>query len=94
MSAISSLKASALGVLDNRAGQISIYPNPSNGLVFIETVGNELYEITISDANGSVVVTSRATGKTSLDLNHLNKGIYTVKAVNGNQVIIQKLLIE
>lgn len=63
---------------------LSIYPNPSNGLVnlSVELANNSTLAIAISDVRGAVVFTANEATTTSLhkgfDLSHLAKGMYNV----------------
>ncbi len=64
--------------------RIKAYPNPTNGLVTLEYPGNNIGNTTIDVLNitGQVVYTKPATGERSglvtLDLQHLNGGIYFI----------------
>nr|NQU91049.1 T9SS type A sorting domain-containing protein [Bacteroidota bacterium] len=94
MSAVTGLKVGALGVDDLSGNKVSMYPNPSTGLLTIEIhVGTE-YQITITDVKGSDVASQMIDGKTTLDLTHLQKGIYFVKATSGNIVMVRKLVLK
>jgi hypothetical protein len=75
---------------------ISIYPNPSNGLVTVvmSTVnsGTTLY---VTDMIGKEVFKSVVTDtNTNLDLSSLQKGLYMVTVANGQNKHIQKLIIQ
>jgi hypothetical protein len=94
MSAITALKAVSLGLGDISENIFSIYPNPSSGLLTIETEKTVSYLVSITDVKGTVVATQKINGKTTLDLSYLQKGIYFVKATNGNNVIVKKLVLE
>jgi len=94
MSAVTALKVGSLGVADVSENQMGIYPNPSTALITIEThIGAET-RIMITDAKGTIVLTTIVGGKMTLDLSHLQKGIYFVKATNGNNVMVKKLVLE
>jgi hypothetical protein len=60
----------------------------------IETEKTVSYLVSITDVKGTVVATQKIKGKTTLDLSYLQKGIYFVKATNGNNVIVNKLVLE
>jgi hypothetical protein len=80
--------------------QLKAYPNPTNGLVTLEHSGNNLGNTAIDVLNitGQVVYSKPATGERSgsvtLDLQHLNGGIYFIvlrqdKKSNAIRVVIQ-----
>jgi len=75
---------------------VSIYPNPSNGVF---TVANELGNnttINIFSITGQLVYDNTLTGaNTTINVNYLPKGIYTVRVSNNaNQNIIKKIVIK
>ncbi len=71
--------------------RISVYPNPSNGLVNIQTPSN-LDELTIYNLIGEEVFTAKNFNSKELDLTHLNTGYYLVKATTGDKQKIIKLI--
>ncbi len=79
-----------------------LYPNPSHGLLTIglATVeSKEAFEIAIFNINGSLVFASaiqnQNKGRTTktLDLSHLAKGIYILKASSNSKSFTQKILL-
>ncbi len=74
--------------LKEKSNALSIYPNPSSFLVFVENnagVFNEA-EITITNLLGAVVYTTSYTGKKiKLELNELNNGVYYL-SVNSAEI--------
>ncbi len=80
---------------------ISIYPNPSNGIVSItiaNTSNSELL-ITVMDIQGRDIYSAKdkniVSGYTKqIDLGALSKGIYYIKIINGDHSNYQKLIIE
>ncbi len=65
---------------DFNRNEISIYPNPSNGIIFINTQSN--VELTITDITGKVVFTkNNVANEESINLSNLQKGVYLAKMV-------------
>ncbi|HJV77398.1 MAG TPA: fibronectin type III domain-containing protein [Paludibacter sp.] len=65
--------------LDNaEATVLSLYPNPATEGFYIN-VGEKTTLISISDLNGSLVLTQQATGKSYVSISLLQKGVYVVK---------------
>lgn len=77
---------------------MSIYPNPSNGIVNVEISNASLSRATISivDVSGRVVYnqTNVSGTNTGLDLTGLKAGIYFVSVVNNGEIATQKIIIE
>lgn len=73
---------------------IEVYPNPSTGLININTLGAST-DLIISNAVGQVVYNQArlASGKHIIDLSGMAKGIYSIKAINGDNVDIKKISI-
>lgn len=74
-----------------------IYPNPANGKIFIELVGDiqSSNTLTVFDCTGKAILQSSFEGKHySVDLNNLAQGVYMVMVENLKQQSTQKLLID
>lgn len=69
---------------------VKIFPNPSNGKIFIET-GLKDFHIEISDVQGRVVFSGE--NEKYLDLDFLEDGIYVVKVFSDKQIYTDKVLI-
>ncbi len=72
---------------ENNTDQLSIYPNPANGIFNIETGSGDKATIEVIDMLGQLVKSYETTGKSTLVLTGYPKGIYLVKMnINGKQV--------
>lgn len=81
-----------LGVSSFDSKPISIYPNPSKGIVNIENVSNA--NIYVTDIIGNVIASQEnITGSTSFDLSNNAKGIYMVKVVSNNKTMTKKVVV-
>ena len=70
--------ANPLSTPEFAASTISIYPNPSNGILTISTEIN--VDVTISDITGKVVFTkNNVSNNESINLSGLQKGVYLAK---------------
>jgi len=81
---------------DGRINSISIYPNPINDFLIINGLtkvsGHTI--ISVSDMTGKVVYKNEFTttdNMVKLNLEKLNPGIYLLKIINGENVILKKL---
>ena len=78
---------------------VSIYPNPSNGVVVIENISsfNVISKIEISNISGQIVEkisNTNSVRKIDLDLSKQPKGIYFLTIVADSQVYVEKILIQ
>jgi len=76
------------------ANLVSIYPNPTSGMLYIETTSEtqdaliELYNVA-----GGCMVRERASGNTvQLDINHLKPGVYFLRVNSGTSIQSFKIL--
>ncbi|MDD3860195.1 MAG: T9SS type A sorting domain-containing protein, partial [Bacteroidales bacterium] len=77
------------GVDSNNIKSISIYPNPSQGIINI--AGNDIISIDIYDNLGKHVL---STIDREIDLSYLAKGIYTIKISTKENSVNSKLILE
>jgi len=73
---------------------ISIYPNPANDKIFIETYNQkESLNLKIFTTTGQVVLTKKITNAVEqIDLSGFSAGIYFVKIQSDNKMIVQKII--
>jgi hypothetical protein len=75
------------------SNEVNVYPNPNNGSFIVEPQ-NTLYNVhcTVYDINGKVVLSQSISGKTSIDANALNEGVYNI-SISSNEVVINKRIV-
>ncbi len=89
-------KNSKVGGLDI----LKVYPNPSNGLVFVDAglYSNEKLSITVTDIYGKISYQYESNkvsnGIINMDLNHLPKGVYLVEMHNESTHHIEKIILK
>jgi Ig-like domain CHU_C associated/GEVED domain/Secretion system C-terminal sorting domain/SprB repeat/Fibronectin type III domain len=74
---------------------VSIHPNPTAGILFIES--GIQFDMTITDANGRFVTTNTsavAVGTTSVDLSTVERGVYFVNLTNGNSSKVYRVIVQ
>lgn len=78
--------------------EISVYPNPSNGIVSVRTINGEgLQSITVYNLTGQVLYNEKISGMTSeknIDLGFLGKGMYIVGVQVAESSMTIKLIIQ
>ncbi|SMC84397.1 T9SS type A sorting domain-containing protein [Moheibacter sediminis] len=84
----------ALGVDDLSSLEISVYPNPTTGIVNINSkVPNA--QIEVFDASGRKMYSVNSTKQlTTIDLSSYGKGIYLVKVAEGKNIITKKVIVK
>lgn len=80
-----------LGVQDNELNALTLYPNPTTGMVAIST-NNIMQRVEVFTALGQLALTFKHT--TQLDLTSLSAGHYVVKLIDNNEHTTIKRLIK
>jgi hypothetical protein len=76
---------------NNKLEGISMYPNPTNGILRINSVKSEKYTVEVLNVLGAKVMTNVFTGNTVLDLAGFADGVYSVRVSNGTQSYVQRI---
>ena len=74
-------------------GGFAIYPNPSKGLIYLESKGKSLENVLIYNQLGQQVFAQKAPSDL-LDISNLPKGVYVVMAQVESEVFKKMLLVE
>ena len=73
---------------------LKIYPNPTNGYLFVESEKN-INEVLIYNNLGELVLNDNSLNKyKSLDLSKLTKGTYYIKLNINNEIIKRKIILK
>ena len=80
------------GVEEANATNVSVYPNPANGVLNIVANANN-YEYQIINSLGQVVMSGNANGKTTVNVSELN-GVYFLRIIANGDVIVRKITVE
>jgi len=81
-----------VSIIDLKATEVSIYPNPSSDIITIET--SQIQSITIVDVQGRTVKHIKHNGNTiRTDVSDLKKGLYFVQVQTANEKHMAKLII-
>ncbi|NDP22156.1 MAG: T9SS type A sorting domain-containing protein [Paludibacter sp.] len=99
-----SIKLNYLPVVDTYSATIEflnlkrkfpVYPNPSNGVYYLNTQDFKIISWTVMDLNGRILKNQDVSFKSGIiDITDLSKGIYVLSVNCENQQIIQKLIKE
>lgn len=80
-----------LGLGDNYLQNVGMYPNPSSGSLHINT--DKELQVVIHDLLGKKVYVNEGVQTQTLDLSHLENGMYVVTLTDGEQSATKKLII-
>jgi uncharacterized protein YfaS (alpha-2-macroglobulin family) len=76
-------------VVDVQAEQLTVYPNPTSGIIYFE---NQLSDVEVYDIAGRCVY-SQNIAEQSIDLSALNVGTYVLSATREGERFISKVMI-
>jgi len=88
---------STTSINELEVGQISFYPNPTSGKLFIELLYPGDLTIKLYDSLGKLVLDHQMLNTNSyvIDLDHFNAGYYTLKFIDKNSnSLIRRIIIE
>ena len=80
------------GVEEAQAINVSVYPNPANGVLNVVTNANN-YEYQIVNSLGQVVLSGNANGRTAVNVSELN-GVYFLRIIADGDVIVRKITVK
>jgi hypothetical protein len=83
------------GVIEELQGSmIDVYPNPANEVLYIDA-STDIQKVSFYTISGKLVKSMDVqAGKTQLNLNGLESGVYLLNIENGNDVITKKVIIQ
>ncbi|HTA62048.1 MAG TPA: LamG-like jellyroll fold domain-containing protein [Bacteroidia bacterium] len=77
----------------NSSSNVSVYPNPSNG-VFVVTTNHQAKTISVVDVLGNELVSVTPTDNTTtINLNAQANGVYFVKIISDNAQIVKRIVV-
>ena len=83
-----------VGVDENTLTGVSVYPNPSAGVINVTNDNNAINAIEVHDMLGKVVFTSTVSTSTTIDLSGNGTGVYIVKVSNENGTMVERVVIK
>ncbi len=92
-------KAEATSINEARLSAISLYPNPSNGLITLSIPAlDSSINIEVTNTSGQVVLIEKSEVSSAsirqLDLTGSNPGVYFVRITAGGQTVVKKVVIQ
>jgi len=79
----------ATGLNELHDKQVKLYPNPTTGILNIQT--NNAADVYVYATDGSIIGEYQLFNNKQIDLSHLSNGIYFVKVLTENEIITKKI---
>ncbi len=76
----------------NPSESVDIYPSMTNGNVYIKSVSNDRFNISVLNIDGGQLLNQQVVGSQMIDLSHFSSGLYLFKIRIGNQLVVKKVL--
>jgi len=86
-----------LSVDENALEEVTVYPNPSTGVIFIESGFTGKFNLVITDINGRTVQTGQntiSTGTNTVNLKEVERGTYFFKLSSDNAEKVFRVVIQ
>lgn len=78
----------------SEASGIEIYPNPTDGLLYINS-SSTINKVIVADMTGKIIMdVNGGSDKVELDLSSNPKGIYVLKVISEDDSIVEKIVLE
>ena len=77
---------------NNAAANIRVYPNPTNGPLFLENAEIQWDKIEIINSHGQVIKVINKPGKTELNLTAFSAGMYMIRFVRNGESIVRRVI--
>jgi hypothetical protein len=87
------------GIEEAVFADVQVYPNPSTGVIFVETtISTGAFDYSVTDANGRVVAQAnngiKAAATSTIDLTGVERGVYFVKLSNASANKVYRIVIQ
>lgn len=90
---ITVLSCVGINEFSNTNGQINVFPNPTNGQLYIDASSTDKLNISLYDVNGRHLFDKNISDKSNIDVTALDEGVYTMIIKTADHVINKKLVI-
>ncbi len=85
----------AVGIESLQQNSISIYPNPTRGMINLKIVNNDIKNIFVFDISGKKIIEILNINQNQMiDLSSYENAVYIIKILTGNEMFISKIVKE
>ncbi len=89
------INLSSTNISETQNNAISIYPNPTNGIINLEFADNKIQTLKILDITGKMIFEKATINKKeTIDLSGFGNGVYFIKIQTDKEIFSQKLIIQ
>jgi len=81
-----------IGLSEERISQIKIYPNPTNGVFFVDDQGTERTEYSLYTATGQLMLRDVLPESGIINVEQFQAGVYFLKLLVEGNLVTQKIL--
>ena len=78
--------------LDEKVGEIELYPNPVSDLLHIEL--GQPFNYVVFNVSGQQMMQGESNGKAQMDCSGLPKGVYFLHVATGGQTLVRKVIVQ
>ena len=72
---------------------VKVYPNPTNGQIFIQSYSEETLQVAVYSVSGKIVhQQSEYSSEESIDISNYPDGVYIIRVHNNEEVVTRKIL--
>lgn len=93
MSMIAELKVGSTSISDGQLSNVSIYPNPTTGLLNISGINGNL-DVTLTNVQGQQVLNTTISGDATIDLSTQPRGVYFIRLTSDSSSRIEKVVLK
>ncbi len=83
-----------VGIDENTLDGVSIFPNPSEGIINVTNDNNNSNNITVYNTLGKVVFTQSVNTSTTINLSAQGTGVYVIEVTNENGSFVERVIIK
>jgi hypothetical protein len=90
------LSCNFLSIEDSALEEVSLYPNPSTGVVFVESTFTGNFDLVVTDINGRTIQTGKniVSGTNTVNLKEVERGTYFFKLSTENAEKVFRVVIQ
>lgn len=92
MEVIAVCQATAVNNLNKNHLEIEIFPNPSDGLIIIQSDQPELLKYRIYSPAGQIMKAGQVHSREQFDISSFPEGMYYIEIIAGNEVMTKKMM--